>query len=308
MNTSNLPKVVKDLMPKSSALSTMSPELKNRIWTALLGVATLLLFIIFAGGIGMFIVQVVLSLAMIYEFGHMAYSLPDQKEKRYILLFATWFISLGSLVLARSEYELLVFTFLSLFLYFLVTARRYGDAPGNIMGGATFDQAAFSAHFKELMYSLFGLFYLGFLPTFFLKIHGSANGVHWTMVFLLINWASDTGAYFAGKKYGKTKLYPLISPKKTREGALGGLACAWGVTLIYKVLLFGAMGWGAVIIVPLLVGVASQTGDLCESFLKRAFDKKDSGSILPGHGGFLDRFDGVVFSLPIMYACTRVFS
>jgi phosphatidate cytidylyltransferase len=158
------------------------------------------------------------------------------------------------------------------------------------------------------MYSLFGLFYLGFLPTFFLKIHGSASGVHWTMVFLLINWASDTGAYFAGKKYGKTKLYPLISPKKTREGALGGLACAWVVIFIYKVLLFGAMGWGAVIIVPLLVGVASQVGDLCESFLKRAFDKKDSGSILPGHGGFLDRFDGVVFSLPIMYACTRVFS
>jgi phosphatidate cytidylyltransferase len=68
------------------------------------------------------------------------------------------------------------------------------------------------------------------------------------------------------------------------------------------------MGWGAVIFVSLFVGIASQIGDFCESFFKRAFDKKDSGSILPGHGGFLDRFDGVVFSLPIMYACTRIFS
>jgi len=290
-------------MTKDSVLNNISPELKKRILTAVLGVAALLLLIIFGGMFGMFLVQVVLSLAMIHEFGHMAYSLPDQKEKRYVLLFATWFISLGSLILARSEYELLVFTFLSLFVYFLVSARRYGDQAGTIL-----EQADFGAHFKELMYSIFGLFYLGFLPTFFLKVHGSVSGVHWTMVFLFINWASDTGAYFAGKKYGKTKLYPLISPKKTREGALGGMVCAWVVILLYKVLLFGAMSWGAVIIVPLLVGAASQIGDLCESFLKRAFDKKDSGSILPGHGGFLDRFDGVVFSLPIMYDCTRVFS
>ena len=86
------------------------------------------------------------------------------------------------------------------------------------------------------------------------------------------------------------------------------MATAWIVTLLYKLILFRGMPWAAVIIVPPLVSATAQAGDLCESLLKRAFDCKDSGSLLPGHGGFLDRFDGVVFSLPIMYACIRIFS
>jgi len=70
---------------------------------------------------------------------------------------------------------------------------------------------------------------------------------------------------------------------------------------------FRTLPWSAVAILPILMGGISQLGDLCESFLKRAFHTKDSGSILPGHGGFLDRFDGVIFALPVMYACTRLF-
>ena len=91
------------------------------------------------------------------------------------------------------------------------------------------------------------------------------------------------------------------------EGAAGGLAAALVVVFIYKLAFFRAMPWGAAFFIPLLVGAVSQVGDLCESFMKRAFDKKDSGSLLPGHGGFLDRFDGIVFSLPVMYASIRIF-
>ena len=126
------------------------------------------------------------------------------------------------------------------------------------------------------------------------------------MLFLFIVWAGDTGAYFAGKKFGKRKLYFAISPNKTIEGGIGGLAVSMFITLIFKLFFLQGMSWFLVFFVPLIVGITAQVGDLCESFLKRAFDKKDSGTILPGHGGFLDRFDGVVFSLPVMYACIRV--
>ena len=274
----------------------MSPDLKKRIYTAIPGVAVLLALIIWGRELGIFLIEVVLSLAMINEFARIIFNLPDEKEKRYILLLCR--LVCGDWQSFACSYRIRNFDFYFslLFVYFLITARRY------------IEHSDFTTHFKELMFSLFGLIYLAFLPTYFLKIHSSNNGVHWTIVFLLLNWATDIGAYFAGKRYGKTKLYELISPKKTREGAIGGLASGLLVVLLYKLIFFSAMGWGAVISVSLFVGIASQIGDFCESFFKRAFDKKDSGSILPGHGGFLDRFDGVVFSLPIMYACTRIFS
>jgi phosphatidate cytidylyltransferase len=283
-------------------VSSLTPELKKRIATALPGAAVLVALIVYGGEPGIFLIQVVLSLAMVNEFAHIVLSLPDEKEKRYVLLFAAWFIALASW-LARADFEILIFLFLMLFAYFLATARRYAEPVAGVVA-----QSEFSLHFKEFMFGMFGLVYLAFLPTYLLKIHSSANGVHWTVLFLFINWASDIGAYFAGKRYGTHKLYPLISPKKTREGAWGGLASGLLVVIIYKLIFFHAMSWTGVIFVPLAVGAFSQVGDFCESFFKRAFDKKDSGSVLPGHGGFLDRFDGVVFSLPIMYACTRIFS
>jgi phosphatidate cytidylyltransferase len=127
------------------------------------------------------------------------------------------------------------------------------------------------------------------------------------MLFFCIVWADDVVAYFVGKRFGRHKLYPLISPKKSLEGAEGGLIGGVVITVLYKLLIFNDLHWLGVVVIPLLVGVAAQVGDLCESFLKRAYGKKDSGSILPGHGGFLDRFDGVVFSLPVMYVCIRIF-
>lgn len=269
-------------------------ELQKRVVTASAGAIALILVIIYGDGIGIFLIATALSLLMVDEFAKMVYTMPDREEKRYVLLFLAWIIGLGAWILAHTEFELLVFSFLALFTYYLVTARKVAED--------------LTGHFKELMFSIFGLLYLALLPTYLPKIHGSAHGVHWTIVFLLVNWGTDTGAYFAGRKYGKTPFYPLISPKKTREGAYGGLATAFAATLVYKLVLFHAMPWAGVIIVPPLVSAVAQLGDLAESFMKRAFHCKDSGSILPGHGGFLDRFDGVVFSLPIMYACIRIFS
>jgi phosphatidate cytidylyltransferase len=268
-------------------------ELRKRVITGVAGGALLLLLVIFGGAFGIFAVTTIISLGMVYEFAEITLGLPDRVEKRYALLCTAWFVALANLLAPSHGFELAILVFLGLFTYWLFTATRH-DGP------------SFLRHFQELMYSIFGLVYLAFAPLFLTRLHGLGAGVKWTILFLLICWAGDTGAYFTGRKFGRQKLYAKISPKKTVEGAIGGLLLGVVVGIVFKLLVFRELSWFSAIAIPLVVGAVSQVGDLCESFLKRAFDKKDSGSILPGHGGFLDRFDGVVFSAPVMYALTRI--
>ncbi|MBF8808188.1 MAG: phosphatidate cytidylyltransferase [Enterococcus lacertideformus] len=122
---------------------------------------------------------------------------------------------------------------------------------------------------------------------------------------LFIVWATDIGAYMVGRKYGEHKLCPDISPNKTIEGALGGIASALVVAILYFLFypskeLFGH-GIFVMLILTILLSVVGQFGDLVESSIKRHYDVKDSGNILPGHGGILDRFDSLLFVFPIMH-------
>jgi CDP-diglyceride synthetase len=122
---------------------------------------------------------------------------------------------------------------------------------------------------------------------------------------LFIVWATDIGAYMFGRKYGKRKLWPEISPNKTIEGALGGILSAVVVALIY-LLAFPAkeyfnQGTFVLLIATIVFSVVGQFGDLVESAFKRHYGVKDSGNILPGHGGILDRFDSLLFVFPIMH-------
>lgn len=126
-----------------------------------------------------------------------------------------------------------------------------------------------------------------------------AEGGNYALYALFLTWATDVAAYFIGIRWGKTPLAPLLSPKKSREGALAGLL---GSAIAGAA--FGSwFGWwwlrGAII--GLLVGFAAQLGDLCESALKRDAGVKDAGQILPGHGGILDRFDSLLFVAPVLY-------
>jgi len=114
---------------------------------------------------------------------------------------------------------------------------------------------------------------------------------------LFLTWANDVGAYFVGSKFGKTKLFPRISPKKTWEGSFGGVAMTFltGWLLSLYVTELDLKDW---LILALIVSIFGSIGDLVESMLKRSVGVKDSGTILPGHGGFLDRFDAFIFLLP----------
>ena len=270
-------------------------ELSLRVGTAVLGVTVLILLIAFGGWLGICLLTAALSLGMVDEFTRLVYTGEDRLEKRYALLIISWLVSFFNFFMPRSEYELLIFFFLALFVWFLRTAK--GRPEKELLH-----------HFHELQFSIFGLIYLVFVPLFLPRLQAMPYGPHWVMLFFLIVWAGDTLAYFVGKKYGKRKLYSDISPKKSVEGGLGGLAGGVIVALLYKLIFFAALPWAGVIVIPVLVGVYEQVGDFCESFLKRAYGVKDSGNLLPGHGGVLDRFDGVVFSLPVMYACARIFT
>ncbi|HUP58339.1 MAG TPA: CDP-archaeol synthase [Bdellovibrionota bacterium] len=268
-------------------------ELRKRVITGALGGILLIAVLILLGPVGGYLVALVMSLAMMYEFAGISLNLPDQAEKRWGLLLLTWITVVLCFLMAGEEASILAFCFLLLNFYFLLTAERYEGAD-------------FGQHYKELMACNFGVLYLVFLPLYLPMMQNLANGTKWALLFLIIVFAGDTAAYFGGKKWGNRRLYAKISPKKTVEGALAGWLAGVVCALLYKGIFFREMSWAATLVLPLVVGAAAQIGDLCESFLKRAFDKKDSGTILPGHGGFLDRFDGVVFSLPIMYACIKV--
>ena len=132
-------------------------------------------------------------------------------------------------------------------------------------------------------------------------LHGSEpNGHRWLFVALMIVWAADSGAYFAGRRFGKRKLAPRISPNKTIEGLLGGVASGLVVALAFAPFAGATLReLPAVALVAIVAVLFSVVGDLFESLLKRHVGAKDSGDLIPGHGGILDRIDGVIAALPV---------
>ena len=149
-----------------------------------------------------------------------------------------------------------------------------------------------------------GIVYAGFLTTFlaFLKRIDPNHGGDTVVLVLLVAWVADTGGYFAGRFLGKAKLYEAVSPKKTWAGAWGGLAGSVAGVAVLKLFFAKWLGWDDVFLIAIPGGILGQLGDLAESLIKRSVGVKDSGSLLPGHGGILDRIDAVLFIGPYVYA------
>jgi phosphatidate cytidylyltransferase len=127
------------------------------------------------------------------------------------------------------------------------------------------------------------------------------HGLDWVFCALIITWGNDTCAYFAGRFLGKHKLYPAASPNKTWEGFFGGMAGSVIGLFIARATFFPQLSVADCAIVGVLGGVLGPLGDLCESMLKRAYQVKDSGKIIPGHGGMLDRIDALLFNAPMVF-------
>jgi phosphatidate cytidylyltransferase len=133
------------------------------------------------------------------------------------------------------------------------------------------------------------------------------DGVAWTAAVLVGTWANDACAFFGGKALGRHKLMPKVSPGKTWEGFLCGLAGGAAALLLVRTLLLAPLGWLDGVVIALVAGTFGPVGDLCKSMLKRAYHVKDSGRLFPGHGGMLDRIDAVLFNAPVvlLYALAR---
>ena len=157
--------------------------------------------------------------------------------------------------------------------------------------------------FDSWIWTVAGILYTGWLFSHLVALRGLDNGQNWVFFVLFVTWASDTAAYVIGSRFGRHKLAPKVSPGKSWEGVLGGVLAA----ILTSVLLFTAtpfyipLVYWQLMLLAVVVGACGQLGDLVESLLKRNMGVKDSGNLMPGHGGVLDRIDSLIFSGAVVY-------
>lgn len=155
--------------------------------------------------------------------------------------------------------------------------------------------------FDEAGFVLLSSAYVGFGLHHVLLIRNLEEGLFIVLYVLFTIWATDSGAYLVGKNWGRRKLWESISPKKTVEGFFGGLGMAIIVGSVFHSIYPVFSSFYVLLSFVLIASVGGQFGDLVESALKRRYKMKDSGHLLPGHGGMLDRFDSLIFVMPILY-------
>ena len=163
------------------------------------------------------------------------------------------------------------------------------------------DRSVLDVILKQLQ----GIIYIPVSLGFLIFIREGHAGTIWVFLLLAIIFAGDTSAYYVGSYLGRHKLSPAISPGKTIEGAIGGLAANLAIGAIGKAFFLPDLPWSLSILFFLAVGIAGQIGDLFESEMKRSSNIKDSSNILPGHGGILDRIDALLFASPVAYVFIR---
>ncbi|MFD2443555.1 phosphatidate cytidylyltransferase [Bacillus sp. CGMCC 1.16607] len=256
--------------------------MKQRIITAVIAAAIFLPIVIY-GGIPFIILVYLMGSVGLYELlkmrGIKLFSIGG-----FIALFLLWILLLPNEYqdfLVNINFTKSEFAFLAILLfltYTVVTRNRF-----------TFDHVAFS---------VLGTIYVGL--GFYYLIETREAGLMYVFYSLFIIWATDSGAYFIGRALGKRKLWPEISPNKTVEGAVGGIVCALVVAVLFNLFTDIDASLIQLLVITVVLSIFGQIGDLVESALKRHFNVKDSGRILPGHGGILDRFDSLLFVWPLL--------
>ncbi|HEM2810147.1 TPA: phosphatidate cytidylyltransferase [Streptococcus suis] len=169
-----------------------------------------------------------------------------------------------------------------------------------LLGSIVFNFGQYN--YSDVVFPIASSFYIGI--GFHNLILARIDGLNKIFFALLIVWATDIGAYLIGRQIGRRKLLPRVSPNKTIEGFIGGILSAVVVALIFLIFdksLLAGYSLGMMLLLVVIFSIFSQFGDLVESAIKRHFGVKDSGKIIPGHGGILDRFDGMIFVFPIMH-------
>ncbi len=192
-----------------------------------------------------------------------------------------------SLYVWGPEYSSVVMGFLFYFLGLIIVSFISGDNALAVV--------RIAAIVVGVSYGSFGWFFIW-------DLFSLQNGIYFVGLLCTIVWSGDTGAYFGGKSFGKHKLAPRMSPNKTWEGSVSGILCSSLGAYIFCYFSNIALPTSGIIGMAILAGMTAQIGDLVESTVKRFSDVKDSGFIFPGHGGLLDRVDGVIFAAPVVWA------
>ena len=154
---------------------------------------------------------------------------------------------------------------------------------------------------SRLAHLTFGWLYIPYLLSYVLLLGRMTEGTLWLFFILCVNAADDIAAFYCGRRFGRHKLYPAVSPKKTLEGSLGGLLASLVTGVLYGNIFFHGVSTPELLLLSGCLAVAGQVGDLVESMIKRISGRKDSSSLLPGHGGVLDRLDSLLFAIPVTF-------
>lgn len=273
-------------------------NLTQRLITGILGSAAIIAGVS-VGEWTYFLIFLTITLFTLLEFYKLVGLDGMAPQKAYgtfcgVLIFCLSFLIEGKIPVngntLSSEYYIIIFPLISC-IYMIKLYKKFELKP-----------------FTNIAFTFLGIFYVA-VPFVLLNVIVFEDGRYNYEIILgslLILWASDTGAYFAGTRFGRRKLFERISPKKSWEGLVGGallaLIFAFGCSLYLHSI--SVQQW---ITVGILIIVGGTFGDLIESLLKRSIEIKDSGDALPGHGGFLDRFDGLLISAPFIAAYLEIF-
>lgn len=266
-------------------------NLTQRLITGILGSAAIITGICL-GEWTYFIVFLIISIFTLLEFYKLVGLDGLAPQKAYGTLCGVVVYSLSFFVerdALPSRYYIVIFPLISC-IYMIKLYKKFERKP-----------------FTNIAYTFLGIFYIAVPFSLLNVIAYEDNHYNYEIIFglLFILWASDTGAYFAGTIFGKRKLFERISPKKSWEGFVGGAVLAlvfvFGLSQFFHSLTLAQ--W---LVIGLIIIVGGTFGDLIESLLKRSIEIKDSGDSLPGHGGFLDRFDGLLISAPFIAAYLEI--
>lgn len=246
-----------------------------------------LIFLVYRGGVFFILLVGFACVCSLWEYYRIVFNAEGEVLSNLIVWWG-YFVSIAILGAAHFADLDIVLVFIASNLVFigLISVFLYKSEP---------------ALLEIVQKQIQGIIYIPLLLSFLILIRRDSDGMTWVFFLLGIIFAGDISAYYVGSYLGRHKLAPSISPGKTIEGAIGGLAGNLLVGVIGKIFFLPALSWGFGILFFLAAGIAGQIGDLFESELKRSSKIKDSGGILPGHGGFLDRIDALLFASPVAY-------
>ena len=261
--------------------------LSTRLVSAFLGII-ILIIIVGAPGIYLNIALTIIALMGLNEMFN-AFKAANIKPVRWVGYISVLFVLFSQALKNINSYSVMYLIFfivvLTLFLHVVLSNNKIT--------------------YIDVSVTLLAIFYISFLFSFFILTRNMEKGYLYIWFILIGGWVTDSGAYFVGKFFGKHKLIPVISPKKTIEGAVGGVVICTIIMLLYGLFIKSYYAVNISIIHYLILGVVvsifGQLGDLSASAIKRSTGIKDFGNIIPGHGGIIDRFDSILFVAPIVY-------